>query len=276
MRHIAFTIAIVLFHASFVTAQKVDPPPYDLNNPDALSIMPDYLEEVSGLTYYAPFQLAMHDDERGRMYVYDISTKEIIHRIRFEGKGDFEAIERIGESVFVVRSDGKLFRFNVNMEGVVEEIKTPFDKKNDVERLGYDQKGEYLLFALKEDGDTKGVSVSGKAIYGYHLPTKTFKKMPLYHISDKSLRKVVGDSFKFKPSAIAQHPITDEIYVLSSNKPALLVFDYATKKPLSLTKLIAKFHPQPEGIAFMPNGDLFIANEGEDEGGTLLFFKMKK
>ena len=270
-----YTIPILILFTTNSFTQNVEPPPYDFKKPNIIYSLPDYLEEVSGLSYYAPFQIAMHDDERGRMYVFDVSTKQVVHRVRFEGKGDFEGIERVGESVYVVRSDGKLFRFNVNMEGVVEEIKTPFNKKNDVEGIGYDAIEEYLLFALKEDGDTKGVKVSGKAIYAYHLPTKKFKKIPIYHVSDKDLEKVVGDSFKFKPSAIAQHPISKHIYVLSSNDQALLIFNYQTKKPLSLTKLDPRYFPQPEGIAFMPNGDLFIPNEGKGEGGTLLFFKRK-
>lgn len=275
MKYTLYTIPMVILLTVSAYAQTVDPPPYDLKNPDVIYSLPDYLEEVSGLSYYAPFQLATHNDERGRMYVYDISTKQVVHRVRFEGTGDFEGIERVGESVYVVRSDGKLFRFNVNMEGVVEEIKTPFDKKNDVEGIGYDAIEECLLFALKEDGDTKGVKVSGKAIYAYHLPTKSFKKIPLYHVSDRDLKKVVGDSFQFKPSAIAQHPISKHLYVLSSKEPSLLIFSYETKKPLSLTKLNPRYFPQPEGIAFMPNGDLFIANEADGEGGTLLFFKRK-
>tara|TARA_B100000965_G_scaffold406821_1_gene449177 strand:+ start:2456 stop:2626 length:171 start_codon:yes stop_codon:yes gene_type:complete len=45
-------------------------------------------------------------------------------------------------------------------------------------------------------------------------------------------------------------------------------------KPKNLTELKRSLFPQPEGIAFAPNGDLFISNEVEGDGGTLLWFKL--
>jgi uncharacterized protein YjiK len=44
--------------------------------------------------------------------------------------------------------------------------------------------------------------------------------------------------------------------------------------PKNLTLLKRSIFPQPEGITFSPNGDLFIANEGDGDGGTILRFSM--
>ncbi|MBO3699973.1 SdiA-regulated domain-containing protein [Roseivirga sp. E12] len=244
---------------------------YDLKNPDEIFVLPEYLEEVSALSYYDDNQLAMLNDEQGRMYVYDLRSRKIVHRVRFHGDGDFEGIERVGDYIYAIKSNGKLYRFNVQMEGVVEEIKTPFDSGNDVEGLGHDPHTEHLLIALKADGDIKNVDVKGKAIYGFHLPTGSFKKTPLHVIQDKELKRVVGSKFKFKPSAVAVHPTSGEVYVLSFVQRSLLVFG-TDGKPKHLTKLKSSLFPQPEGIAFMPNGDLYISNEVEGEGGTILRF----
>lgn len=244
---------------------------YDLKNPDEVYVLPEYLEEVSGLTFYQTSQLAMLNDEQGRMYVYDLESRKVVHRVRFHGDGDFEGIERVGDYVYAIKSNGKLYRFNVQMEGVVEEIKTPFDSGNDIEGLGYDPLTNHLLIALKEDGDIKNVDVKGKAIYGYHIPTKVVQKTPLHIIQDKDLKRVVGNKFKFKPSAVAIHPLTGEVFVLASVGRSLLVFG-SDGKPKHLTKLKRGLFPQPEGMTFTPNGDLYISNEVEGEGGTILKF----
>jgi len=247
---------------------------YDLKNPDEVYVLPEYLEEVSGLSYYDANQLAMLNDEQGRMYVYDLNSREVVHRVRFHGNGDFEGIERVGDYIYAIKSNGKLYRFNVQMEGVVEEINTPFDSDNNVEGLGHDPRTNHLLFALKGDGDIKDVEVKGKAIYGYHLPTQSFQKTPIHIIQDKDLKRVVGDKFKFRPSGVAVHPVNGEIYVLSYVERSLLVFD-KEGKPKNLTKLKSSLFPQPEGITFAPNGDMYISNEVEGEGGTILKFLRK-
>ena len=267
--------AFILFLAlnSFLTFGQADNQlPYKLNDPDEVFLLPDYLEEVSGLSYYMVNQIAAINDEHGRMYVYDIKERKVVHRVRFEGNGDFEGIERVGDYIYAIKSNGKLYRFNVNMNGVVEKIDTPFDSENDVEGLGHDPHTNHLLVALKEDGDIKDVEVKGKAIYGFHLPSEQFKKTPLHVIQHDELRRVVGDKFKFKPSGVAVHPISGEVYVLAAVQRSLLVFG-PDGKPKHLSKLRGSIFPQPEGITFSPDGTLFIANEVEGEGGTILMFK---
>lgn len=258
-----------------LNAQEVKKPPYDLERPDRVIWLPDYLEEVSGLSMYGPQQLAMHHDEKGRMFVFDLAKEEIVQRVRFEGSGDFEGIEKVGDFIYAIKSNGKLYRFHQNIQGVVEELDTPFDEKNNVEGIGFDPQENLLLFALKGSGDTKDIEVKGKAIYGYDLTKKTFRKFPIYALSNKELKRVMGDDFDFSPSAIAVHPISREVYVLSAKDRALLIFG-TDKKPKSLTALKSTIFPQPEGIAFNANGDLYISNEQEGEGGTLLWFRMIK
>ncbi|OEK07479.1 SdiA-regulated domain-containing protein [Roseivirga misakiensis] len=269
-----FFILLLLINSFAIIGQEQNKLSYDINNPDERFVLPEYLEEVSGLTYYQKDQLAMLNDEKGRMYVLDLNTKKIIHRVRFEGNGDFEGIERVGDYIYAIESNGKLYRFNVKMEGVVEKIKTPFDSDNNVEGLGYDPQTNHLLIALKDEGDIKEVSVKGKAIYGFHLPSEEFKKTPLHVVKHKDLERVLGDKYKFKPSGVAVHPITREVYIIAAAGQALLVCS-PSGEPLHLSKLKSRIFPQPEGIAFSPNGDMFISNEVDGEGGIILKFKAK-
>lgn len=249
---------------------------YDLDAPNDIYLMPSVLEEISGLTYFAPNQLAALNDEHGRVYVYDILERKIVQRIRFEGNGDFEGLELVGKDMYAIKSSGKLYRFNIHVAGVVETINSPFSYDNNIEGLGYDKKSNNLLIALKESSDIKNVNVKGKAVYGYNLSSKKFSRSPLFVLSDADLERVLGaENKKLKPSGIAVHPITGDIYMVASVGRALVVFDN-NGKPKNLTLLKRSIFPQPEGITFDPNGDLFISNEVDGDGGTILRFTMKK
>lgn len=256
-------------------SQSKDPFPYDLKNPDNIYFMPIALEEISGLTYYAKNQLAALNDEHGRVYVYDIVQKKVVHRIRFEGNGDFEGLELVGKNMYAIKSNGKMYRFNIDIEGVVETIETPFSSENNVEGLGYDPLNHRLLIALKDEGDVAQVKVKGKAAYTYDLKTEKFSKTPHLILKDDDLERVLGaNSKKLRPSGIAVHPINGDIYMVAAVGRALVVFDNSGK-PKNLSILKRSIFPQPEGITFSPEGELFISNEQEGEGGTIVRFKMK-
>jgi uncharacterized protein YjiK len=266
--------AVFIINSFSLMAQNNKDFPYDLEAPDDIYFMPSVLEEISGLTYFAPNQLAALNDEHGRVYVYDIKERKIVQRIRFEGNGDFEGLELVGKDMFAIKSNGKMYRFNIEMEGVVETIESPFTSENNVEGLGYDKKSNTLLIALKESGDIKNVNIKGKAVYGYSLDSKSFSKLPLFILSDSDLERVLGaKSTKLRPSGIAVHPISGDIYMIASVGRALVVFN-SSGMPKNLTLLKRSIFPQPEGITFSPNGDLFIANEGDGDGGTILRFSM--
>lgn len=267
-RSLALILLVFFVHPS-IAQQGLS---YDLEAPDEILKLPEYLEEVSGLTFYDDNQLAMLNDELGRMFVFDLNTKSINQRIRFKGNGDFEGIERVGDYIYAIESKGDLYKFHIDMEGVVEEIETPFKKSNNVEGLGYDPFKNQLLFALKDNGDVGNFDVKGRGIYAYDLETETFIETPVLAILNKDLERVVGKDFRFKPSGLAVHPRTGELYILSANDRALMVFNVdGTPKNLSMLK--RKYFPQPEGITFLSDGTLFISNEQDDEGGTILMFK---
>ncbi len=268
-------IVSIMFISTLLSGQTRDQFPYDLGKPHEVHYLPEILEEISGLTYYATDQLAALNDEHGRMYVYDIKEKKIVHRVRFEGNGDFEGIERVGDYIYATKSNGKLYRFHTAMTGVVEKLETPFDSQNNVEGLGYDPNSGHLLIALKDDGDLDNVEVKGKSIFGFHIETEKHTRTPLYVLHNKDLERVLGTSRKkIKPSGVAVHPISGDVYVVASVGRALVVFSN-DGKPKNLTILKGGLFPQPEGIAFSPEGDLFISNEVEGEGGTIVHFKMR-
>ncbi|MEZ4981635.1 MAG: SdiA-regulated domain-containing protein [Saprospiraceae bacterium] len=76
------------------------------------------------------------------------------------------------------------------------------------------------------------------------------------------------------PSAIAQHPITEEFYILSSVGKLLMVLS-AEGEINYIEKLDKKILPQPEGICFEKNGTMWISSEGKKSGnGTVLKYNL--
>jgi len=273
--HMKRTLSYLFFFFLTLVVQAQKGIPYDLKNPIDILSLPKYLEEVSGLTYYSKEVLAMLNDEKGNLYLYDLRQKEIINKARFKGKGDFEGIERVDDHIYAVKSNGDLYRFQVEKEGVVEEIETPFDDSHDIEGLAYDPFKHQLLFALKGSGDVGNFDVKGKAIYAYDLVNAVFIEAPEFVILNKELEDLVDDDFDFRPSGLAVHPISKELYVLSASDRALLRFDL-DGRPISLNLLSKKHFPQPEGITFSPSGKLFISSERKGKGGTILVFEYQR
>ena len=74
--------------------------------------------------------------------------------------------------------------------------------------------------------------------------------------------------FKFSPSAIAIHPFTGDIYITSSVGKLMVVLN-AEGQLLYIEKLKKSIHPQPEGLCFDRQGNMYIANEGKDEAAFI-------
>ncbi len=259
---------------------------YDLKDPVEKYFLPYVLSEISGLSFLKDQQLITIEDEGNRAFIYDLTKKDIVHSIKFGNPGDYEGVEVVGDKVYVLESDGDLYRFNYTeeKEAKSKKIETDLQRKNDTEGLGYDPLRKQLLIACKEDGDTKEYKAKGKAVYVYDLEDEKLKKKARYEISLKSLKGFFEENrdfkydekrLKFKPSGIAYHPIEETIYIIASTGKLLIV--------LTRDGLIKATYPiaprllgQPEGICFAPNGDMYLSSEGEGDRGYILKYEMKR
>ncbi len=228
--------------------------------------VPDILKEISGIAYAGPNRFVCVQDETGSLYVYHAGDRQIEKEIPFGKKGDYEDLAIAGNSAFVLESSGKLYEIEGYMDPSprVKEypsILTRFDS----EGLWYDQRFNRLLIAVKEsDSDDEGKDQPGEAlVYGFDLKTRRMIQEPVFRVSldNPVLRKGKDSRGKFKPSAIAIHPGTGEIYLLEGVKSRLLILK-PDGKPDRLYKFGGKELKQPEGLAFSPDGKLYICSEG--------------
>jgi uncharacterized protein YjiK len=85
-----------------------------------------------------------------------------------------------------------------------------------------------------------------------------------------------GTNFDWGPSSIAVHPVSGDLYVLSTINKVLTIFTI-DGKIREMVKLPKETHFQPEGLCFDEDGTLYISNEGSSDFEARLFvFKMKK
>lgn len=241
--------------------------PYRLTAPDEKYTLPGTLNEISGLTYYKDDKLLCVQDEEAVVYVFDTKKGKVVKDFGFGGYGDFEGIEYVNDEVYVLESNGRLYRFAPESTKI-GRTKTDLPKKTEVEGLGYDPKTKRLLIAVKE-----GKGSSDKAVYSFDLVNKAvFKDMSL---NDEQLKAAGIDPKTYKPSGIAVHPITGEWYILTSVGKRLVITSRQAKITYS-EPLDPDVFRQPEGICFAPNGDLYIASEGRGKRGYILKFKYQK
>jgi hypothetical protein len=114
-----------------------------------------------------------------------------------------------------------------------------------------------------------------KPIFAFDLGTNKFLEEPVLTLDFDVFRQVAGmkiSSKSFHISGICIHPLSGYIYMLSNNSKQLLVVNRRGEL-ISLFTLGAKMFRQPEGICFLPNGDMLISSEGSRSGcGYILYF----
>ena len=248
--------------------------PFDISNPELKIELSKELKEISGLTWLNTNQLGVVQDESGIFYILNSSTGEIQDKIKFSLPGDFEGVERVGNCIYALTSSGTLFYFDLNKRNDVKRIETPLTWKNDAEGLGYDTKNKNILILCKENGSVTDPKFKGKSIFTLSTENHHFSKTPLVTIKKKDIKTFVKVD-KFKPSALAIDPLTEDIYILASAGKLLIVLTknlivkYATILP-------SKLYAQPEGICFSPQGDLYISNEGKDDKANFYVLNRQK
>ena len=274
--------------------------PYAIKSPSAKYVLEHKLNEVSGLSFVSEKEVALIEDENGSIFYYDFITKKITRTILFAKDGDFEDLQVINDTVYIIKSDGTLFElknFKGPKYGIVKcKYYTGLTKKNNAEGLCYDDKKKLLLIACKGkagkiDSDEK--YKNKKAIYSYNPETKVLSDTPVVLIDESEVRKhaysirknAIENIIKFytrtqeksdfEPSGLAIQPITRDIYVISTVGKILVILE-PDGKLKHVEKLAPNIFKQPEGIAFDSVGNMYISNEGRKGEGNILKFLYAK
>lgn len=247
--------------------------PYAFEQPDATAALPGELLEISGLAVLDDGRLAAVQDEEGILFLLDAATGAVTDRVPFGDGGDFEGIEQAGDRLFVLRSNGNLLELSGWAQGTpgTRTYETDLKGRNDTEGLAYDAANGRLLIVTKEEPGAGLDEDRQRAIYAFDPETGALTPDPVFVIDLEEVEGALPGVNTFKPSALAVHPGSGDVYVLSSTDQALIVLG-SDGRLRHAWRLPEEQLEQPEGLAFSPGGDLFIASEGVDGPAMLLRF----
>jgi hypothetical protein len=256
--------------------------------------LPDVLREISGLIAMGGNAIACIQDERGELHGFQTSDPDHITSTEFGPKGDYEALARAEERLFVLRSDGSLQA--LDLEGKARGKAVELGKGlpyTEYESLCFQPGSGRLLFAPKDapEGKKGKLGKHDRPIYGMDLASMSVLPDPVLVFSVKDLveraeaegwplpekatkkgkRRV---HFECRISDMAVHPQTGELYVLSGPDRTLVVLN--TKGELQGTAVFPlAMLPQPEGLAFEASGALLLTSEGQKGAARLLKFDQR-
>ncbi len=258
--------------------------PYTLAQPDTCLSLPDELREISGLSWHADTLWAIND-EQGILFCLSANDARLLDTLHFHGPGDYEGIEKVGHTVWIVKSNGTLYAFDPYRR-TTTKYDTPLEDAQDVEGLAYDSAHHRLWVACKGlAGENYGPYE--RALYTFPLHTHQLNPQPTYLIHQQAIDAWLDrqpasawrdalvkafaktdDHLRFQPSALAPHPHTGDLWIVSSPGKLLLVLS-PQGKIRHIARLDKHLLPQPEGIAFAPDGTLFLASEGRKGAGRI-------
>ena len=281
----------VAFLSTFLCAQSAAQS-YDYASPKLIGELPKELDEISGLSV-APShrnELLAIQDEEGKIFRLNAKTGGLLWAITFWKDGDYEAVEAVGDEIWVAKSTGTLYQVSNPGEPnqKVEKYNTELTGENDVEGLAYDKSKNRLLLACKKDAKDDGNDKNGRYIYAFDLASKTLSKKPVYAIELEAVKNYLAacekttdherlcdffisrDEYDLAPSALAVHPVTGQLFLTSSVGKVLMVLNPDGRIDY-MERLNKKLFAQPEGLAFADDGTLFISTEKKKEAHARIY-----
>jgi hypothetical protein len=251
---------------------------YNFNNPTIYK-MPEELLEISGIAFRPGKKDTMYaiQDEEGKFFYWKNGNPKTLASSYFGDDGDYEDVAITNIYSFVLRSDGTLFQFPLNeiRQDKIRSSKIWEDllPAGEYESLYADvEKNELYVLCKNCGADKKQESVSGYVlgISGTgSLELKRNFKMDTRDVSPSESQK----KNKLRPSAFTFNKRTNEWFIVSSVNKLLIIADAAWKVK-QVVKLNPKLFPQPEGITFDIDNNLYISNEaGSTSAGTVLMFR---
>jgi uncharacterized protein YjiK len=251
------------------------PPGYDLSKPKRYN-MPDELREISGIAFNKGMNdtLYAEEDENGKVFHFKLGDTRT-RVTRFGKKGDFEDISICNQYAILLRSDGVLFTFPVSETSRrdAQQVKV-FEgllANGEYEGLASESSGKIFVLC-KHCSDEKTNKWGGGFILQMDA-SGNLTRSGEFEINVKEIDAIAGTrKINFHPSALTQNLRTREWWLLSATNHMLVITDEVWKvKAVHL--LDPSIFPQPEGMAFDNDQNLYISNErGQTAAATVLVF----
>lgn len=225
--------------------------------------LPWTVTEPSGLATTDDGRLLVHDDEVGVVHEVDPARGTIVRSFPFGSpppRADFEGVAVAGARVFLVTSDGVVLSAPEG-GGAVARLRPQAADRCEWEGLAFDPVRRSLLLACKEPR----ASWHDFGLVVLPVPPGGEPEgNPL--LVPRRVLKAHGYG-ELHPSAIEVEPTTGTYVLLAARERALVALT-AVGEVLAIRALPGR-HGQAEGLAFLQDGTMVIADEGRPATLTL-------
>lgn len=248
----------------------------DSKSPVAMWVMPPELREISGLALLPDGGLLAHDDEEGKVYELDPRRGVIVKSFTLGNgpKKDFEAITIAGNDIYLLVSDGVLYKFREganNTRVPYTVIDTHLGRDCEFEGLVYEADSSRLVMPCKivHKKELKGNLV----IYRLKLGVQDSTALSMVTVP---MDDVVGSNKwkDFRPSDITIDPFTKNYVMVGSHEKGLVEItpdgDVLRSEPLPGK------HNQAEGVAITPDGILIISDEATSKPAAVTLYRWRR
>jgi uncharacterized protein YjiK len=243
--------------------------------PLAMWLMPPELNEISGLALTSRGTVLTHDDNVGRVYEIDPKTGILLksYSLLNNPKGDFEAITIAGSDIYLMSSNGKLFKFREGADGQqvpYTTYDTGLGKECEFESLTYEADSSRLVMVCKrfiEKNQPHSV-----LIYRLPLPLGNRSSISTVRIP---IQDVAGSNHwkNFRASDINIDPATGNYVIISGREKGLIVVtpdgDVLRSEP------IPGDHRQPEGVAITRDSILLVSDEANVKPAVITLYRWR-
>jgi uncharacterized protein YjiK len=242
--------------------------------PVAQWLMPAQLREISGLALTSRGTVFAHDDNSGRVYEIDPKTGIVLKGFSLIGnqKDDFEAIAIAGTDIYLMSSDGKLFKFREGADGQqvnFQIFNSGLKKDCEFESLAFEADSSRLLMACKRlhEKDARQDLV----IYRLPLPlnraTMTMMRIPLDEVVGQNKWK------NFRASDMTVDPNNGNYVLIASHESGLVVL--TPDGTVVRSEPLPGDHRQAEGVAITRDNLLLISDESNVKPAMLTLYRWR-
>jgi uncharacterized protein YjiK len=241
--------------------------------PLARWILPQTLNEISGLALSPDGRLFTHPDERGIVSEIDYRRGIVLKQFLLGRRGiqaDFEGIAIAGDRMFLLSSNGKLYEFKEGANGASVEFSQhdlELGKECEFEGLGFDQAINSLVLVCKHVGikDLKDHLV----IYRWSLSENPGQRLSRIATPVSALMQQQGWK-EFRPTSLDVDPLTGN-YVITTAERALIVAN--PEGAILETRLLPDTHDQPEGVAITRDSMIIISDEAVTRPAAITLYR---
>ena len=225
--------------------------------------LPDRLNEISGLALAEDERLFAVTDESAIVYELDYEEGRIVKSFAFGdpvARGDFEGIAVLGDTLWLMTSDGTLLAAKEGQDGervAYRRYETGMGAYCELEGLAQDRAARSLLMACKETRSGKDELKMSEWAVSAGSPTRGRDiVIPEGPVAD------MLDEKRINPSGVALDPRNGEWVLVAARQHAIVRLSADGKLSRAIIFPKKGRHPQAEGIEVTGKGELLIVDEG--------------